>query len=1116
MICPKCKKNIPESSSVCPHCHKVLTLICPNCHSDSESSVCTKCGYIILQKCAKCGRLTPTTKENCKCGFPVRQSIAYQECESDEFASLIIKFSALRNIRNLLSSQELYTKFLIKLRNLIISQLKNIDGNIILYDNDYVVNFNKELSFATSVNKALRLALKLTNSFTGLNLRIFEELGTPLKLSIVIVKKNAEELLIYKNPENNVKLLTVKKDEPKYLKGMQIILDQYSQECIQKDYKTDSLYSMEQDGTTVMYYEVLLQKYILPPNELTDTSVQVEKNDIKQPKNEETTQDDIYSFKVFDISAKCNFVKTNSNDIIKKLNPDEKIISIRGDHSLSVKTSDIINFYEKQGKRVIYANCTPDLQYKAWGVLTDLFKDFYGLPLCSGLIPQNFDIKRFQNIKDLIVGQTKKSTSYEDARYLYMEDFVSFLRSLKDTVIIIDGFENIDDTTLATLQIYFDKFQKVNTNFVFITDDENSVHSKIKGLLRTNLYTEYLLQKTNISLLLSEIKEDASDFIQSFYYEKIKENFAGSKLYFENAIKYLIDKGVLISFENKLIIKNNNSFLLPKDLKSLIRTRLKELGRYQDASMILAYSLFLGARTDYKTCELLGIKDISKSFKILEEYGFGKVRNDVFYIDNYNVIKPSLETSLKKEVKEFIAKTILAKLGKFVGSFDLLSLLSALNMHKDEYIVMWKNSQLSILSGDYDAYLKNCLGFLSLSENLKTIIPPEEIENSKKEVFNNILISLYSYSPAKIYSIENILLMDAIKENDDEKIIKLSNLMLQGSLISSNYTNAIVLLHNILERIPNSSLIVNGAINSKILLLSLVHLEILFNTGEYNECIHLGNELLNIIRPEIIEKIKPVNFSVNSFVEHMLDTFRLVGFAKLISGTNDLDEFFEQIKTALNTELPEKDCIIAIKDFMSGKPFVPSNSEEATPFEKIIYLILQEASELKEDYKKFAQNIYQAKLLAADIHQAQLEYLCDILIAHSYAKLGILKKAHYILNDVFEKSENSAIFNINMFARYFIAKMYSSDNDYNESLLYINDALAILQKQNNQSLIFYIMFQQLFTDILKVSQNSLFDINNEEMKLLNIPNKEQYKRIIKISEKENQNNDMPEFTEATE
>ena len=86
MECPKCHKTIPESATVCPHCRKVLSLVCPNCHTQSKQSVCPKCGYIILEKCAKCGRLTPTTNSKCKCGFDTAKSIANNECETDEFA----------------------------------------------------------------------------------------------------------------------------------------------------------------------------------------------------------------------------------------------------------------------------------------------------------------------------------------------------------------------------------------------------------------------------------------------------------------------------------------------------------------------------------------------------------------------------------------------------------------------------------------------------------------------------------------------------------------------------------------------------------------------------------------------------------------------------------------------------------------------------------------------------------------------------------------------------------------------------------------------------------------------------------------------------------------------
>ena len=355
---------------------------------------------------------------------------------------------------------------------------------------------------------------------------------------------------------------------------------------------------------------------------------------------------------------------------------------------------------------------------------------------------------------------------------------------------------------------------------------------------------------------------------------------------------------------------------------------------------------------------------------------------------------------------------------------------------------------------------------------------------------------LYGYSPEKIYSIENVLLMDAIKDNDNERIVKLSNLMLQGALISSNYTDALTLLHNILTRMPNPKLIVDGAVNTKFLLLSLVNIEILFNTGDFEQCAEVASELLSVLKPEIVEKIKPASFSISLFIEHLYETFRIAGFAKLFLMDDGLEEFFEQIKTALGDDLPDKDCILAVRDFIGGKSYAVSNIENSSAFSKVIYLILQEFNEHKQDYKTFAQNIYQAKLLASDIHQTQLELFCDLLIAYSYANIGIKQKAEAIYSDILEKAENSAIFNILALAKYFIAKLKISNNEIEEALLIINDTLALLQKYANQSKIIYVMFEKLFVDIVKDYDISAVNIESEEQKLALAVSDGKFSRLI--------------------
>ena len=1099
MECPKCHKIISDNATVCPHCHKVLSLICPNCHTFSKQSVCPKCGYIILEKCAKCGRLTPTTNKTCKCGYSVESSIANNECETDEFASVTIKFRALGAIRNLLASGELYSKFIIKLRNLILSQLKGLDGNIIIYGDTYVINFNKELSLITSVNKAIRTSLKILNAFTGLNVRMQDELGTPLKINLIIQKKNANELLVNKSLNNNVKLLMVKKDEKKFIRGMQIVLDQYTRDSIDNEFKTDSLYSLEQDGITVMYYELLLENYILPPDKNDDNLVVINKSKTENREKEQKSEE-AYGFKVFDIKAKCNFRSCYSDELASKLNPDSKIIALRGEKELQIKISELKRIYEKEKKKFIYVTCSEELNYKPWGLFEKIFKAYYNLSVANGLITQDVEDKRFNIIKDFITGQPISASSSEDARFTCMEMFVEFLKFIRDYVIVIDGFEYMDDTSLQALSLYFDKFKNIHTNFVFITDTDTAVHSKIKGLLQTPLYTEITLLKNGVETLLSGIKEDAEDFIQSFYYEKIKENFNGSKLYFDHALSYLADKDVIINFENKLIIKNSGSFILPKNLSSLVRTRLKTIGKNQDASMILAYSVFLGERLDFALLEMLGINNVEQNAKLLESTGFTYTQDKAVYINNYNLVRPMFRASLKKDVEEFLAKNVIAKLGKVVDNTTLLILMGTVSMYKEEYMLLWKNSKIAIQSGDYDAYLKNCLGFLSIVDKTDNDIPKETKEENKKEVFQNILANLYGYSPSKVYSLEDVLLTDAIQKNDAEKIMKLSNLMLQGALVSSNYSEALSLLHNILSRMDKPSLMVDGAINTKYLLLSLVNIEILFNIGDYKQCIEVGEEVLGILKPDILEQIKPASFSTNFFVSHLMETFRNVGFAKLIICDENINVFFEKVKKALNEDLPEKDCILAIKEYLTGRKFVSTGAEEATAYSKVVYLILQELSELRSNYKLFAQNIYQAKLLASDLHQTQLEYICDILIGYAYSKVGVKQKANIIYNDILQKSENSAISSMTMIVRYLIAKDRLLSDDVEEALLIINNTLAELQRHHNEAKLFYAMFEKLYITVATEYKLPSVDIQSEQRKLKQISPNGELERIIKTAE----------------
>ena len=1096
MECPKCHTIVDENQKICPKCKKVLLLECPNCHTLGESAVCSKCGYTILVKCSKCSKITPFEKEKCaKCKFPLATSLAYQECESDEFASLVVEFGSLKRIRRLLKSQDLYSKFLYKIKNLLQAQFKGLDCKIVNYGEVYEVNFNKELSLATSSNKAVRLALKIINAFVDTNAKIIEEFSLPLNMCITIYKKTAENLQKPMNFETNVKLLNIKKDDKKFLKGLQIKLDQYVRDEVNKDFKTDSLYALEENGKSIMFYEVVLNNYVLPPSSNADEILQVKPKELNKKTQDDSEDKDLYSFKVFDINAKCKFERTTAIrfwEVLPSVNFEKggRIVSLRSDFNLQINPNDLELYLQKQDLNVLRVCCTEQMNYTPWGLFKEIFREKFNLPLIpdvnaiSGIDAQT--IKFHKPLFDLYFNKPVKAMSPEDARFTYMEAWSKFFKILTGTAIIVEGFEHLDDTSIQTLELYFDKFLNVKANFIFMTPTELSLHSKLKGLLRTNNYTEFTLKRSTLDSCLSTIKSDATDFIQSFCYEKISNLFAGSYLYFQNAISYLKEMGIVIEFENKLIVKSKKTVVLPKDLLGLYKSRIKQLGKNMDLSLILAYSTILGPSIDIETLQKLDLKDLDKNLKILQEMGMISLNANRVFINNYNVLATVMKSSLKKEIEQFLAKSIMAKLGKFLDDTTMIVSMGILEAYKEEYLVLWKNSQFALVTGDFDAYLKNCLGFLSLVELVGGNISQETIEENKKEVYNNVLMTLYAYSPAKIYFIENALLIDAINENDNDKIVKLSNLMLQGALISSNYTDAQGLLHNILSRMPNPTLIVNGVVNTKFLLLALVNIEILYNIGDFRQCIEVANEILSVLSVPVIEKVKPASFSTNLFVSHIMETLRLVGFAKVYTLDEDLDSFFEAVQRALGVDLPEKDCIYAVRDFLAGKVYATPDVENCSAFAKVIYLILQEVERLGNNYKDFAQNIYQAKLLALDIHQREIELFCDLLIAYAYSKISATEKAKAIYEDVQSYANVSALFNVLAMSKYYIALLALEQQDYEKATLIVNDVLAIIRKNDNQAQIMYAIFEKLYIAIVEAQGLTSVDVEAEELKLKNL------------------------------
>ena len=139
---------------------------------------------------------------------------------------------------------------------------------------------------------------------------------------------------------------------------------------------------------------------------------------------------------------------------------------------MGVFSADLEQVYQDNGYNVLRVSSTEMMAYKPWGAFETLFRDYFKLSCHNDLIDLKTInptiLKKFQALFDFIQGKTIKALTPEDARFAYMEQWCNFLSILKNTVVVFDSFENLDDTTIQTLELYFDKFKNIVPNFLFV------------------------------------------------------------------------------------------------------------------------------------------------------------------------------------------------------------------------------------------------------------------------------------------------------------------------------------------------------------------------------------------------------------------------------------------------------------------------------------------------------------------------------------------------------------------------------------------------------------------------------------------------------------------------
>ena len=1101
MECPKCGLEIDDKAMVCPNCKKVLKLACPICKTINTSNTCRKCGYVIITKCNNCGKINQTITKKCKkCGFDTEKSVVMNESNTDDFVMLTIDFPNMDEMKTHLGSAKLLNKFKVNLDKIILDYTKSIGLRRQLIGKTYVIRCDKDYTFNSSAATAVKTAIELLNRITAMNCKLTQKKNASIRCNMFLLKRSIDS-----DPNDcqsgfNISLLNqnAKTKETKILNTFQVLTDDEVSDALDADYKVSPLNSVMINDEMVMFYEVDLREFVKVeypeeeeeqeieiPNFVQNMLVEQDKLDGQALNNLDSPGDPdaIYDIETINFDEiNCEFMRTENIDvlfhILNKFQTIPKgILAIKTAELYKPYSLKVLNAAADTGKfnNIISLTCYDEMKYSPYSFFRDLVSAIFEYTVSQKLFFQN-DFSMFASvdpdglIRDLITLQQRGSDNTEDTRYVYFDIFLTLLQIIPKTLIFIEDFDKIDASSYDVLKFLFEAFEQLDISFLLTYNKDFSLHKDCHFLLSKPYYTEISLKPTPFEKMIEENKIYYRNILSNFYFQRIAKYSCGSILFIDIAIQYLIESGVYAADDDSIEMINPKTIIIPSNLDRLVARRLNLLQDDADAMKFLTSVVLLGTRIDMGTIESLGYENVNEIIEKLTNMGYMYQYNNCIYFPNYNLLRDNLLTTISKIYLKEVAEELFEKIFNPDMPSPVKAYLYGLLEDYDNERLQWEQlAQVNLSLGDFSSYLNCTNKILQILDKNNDPERQEEIDTYKLQLYENISNNLYEYVPDKTAEIAEVTLKNMEKSTDIDKIIVLCNKMINGSLYAGNYTHALELTHKVLSLLPPSSLNPNDEnFNSYFFLMSMIHIQILFNIGALVDALDVGYKVLNIINRDTIDKLKPEYMSKEDFIGFVTDSVGYVALANVLLLVGNVQEFLKIVRSDLDFIPKSYDIFITLQDLLHGVKTNPTvqQIDANDRFGGVILHTINAFVNFTGDYKLFAEDIYRAKVIAKDNRLHQLELFCDLLIGYAYLQLESYKKADAIIYQIIKAANEKGMTTLLYIAWYVMSELHLRQHKYDVAFGIVNNSLIQLEKNNTTSEYLLMLFKYNMFKIL--------------------------------------------------
>lgn len=1061
MECPKCGAEIDKSAMVCPNCKKVLKIVCPVCKTVNEKNICKKCGEVLVVKCSNCGKINMMKNQKCiKCGHSTEISAVQAESNADTFAVVKIEFPNYDIIKTALGTNQLFTKFKNNIDKMINSYA--VSQNVrrqVLKNGTYLIRFNKAYTLQSSANSAIEGVIALANMITRLNVKLINKKNIFLKANFTIMKRDADKDPYDIETGFQANMLSQSNDKSaRALESCQVTTDDDFEEFYSKTYKMESLDSALVNGRMKRFFQINIKEFINIEEYIKEAMAEEEEANPEIPNfvNEgmlaqdkiveqtieeanEIAGEDLYTVELINFDEiNCAFYTTdnvrvldNVTDVLKEV--PKGIIGIKGSNMYQPYTINLLSAVNQLGlfKNVIPVTCHENMKYAPYSFFRELVSSVFNFTVSQKLYSTN-DFSSFSQfdsnnlIRDLLNLKQRGMENLADTRQKCFEVFLSLLKSIPDTLIYIENFEKIDPSSMFVLGLLFDHFEEMNVSCILSYDKEFSLHKYNHFLLSRPYYTEITLIPTTFEAIVEADEDYYKNIKKDFYFKRIAKYAAGSTLFIDYAIQYLIESEVYEFNNNSIELLNAKTTMIPSSLKLLMQRRLNLMKDEENSLKLLSLCALIGPRVDEKTVESLGIENWKDLAQNLAERGFLYFYNDNIYFPNYSILRENILKIYDEEKTKELANELFEKVFTENMPDPEKAIMYNILGESQKVITEWENlANLDLSMGDFSAYL-NCSGALiqALDKNAKEW-SKEELDTYKSTIYENIANNMFEYDPEQTREIADKTLEDLQKSQETENFVNLCTKMIQGALSHGEYLYALGLTHKILTAMSDAS--IDPAAKNfdlKFLVMSLIHIKILFGIGAFNDCIDIGYNVFNALEASKIDEIPYNIISKEDFKDLLIDSIAFVAISDILTLREDINEFLGIVNKLYNFVPKEFSIFVKLQDLVKGKDVsVSANEEGKHPLSQIIYHIIKTFTQHKDNPKEMAKEIYKSKLIAMAYEIYPFELFADLIIGNSYSELKSYYKASAILYEVVKASKDKGLSVITFIAWYILSIM---------------------------------------------------------------------------------------------